>query len=337
MARVQLVKLAPEKRSVDFIPSGSTMLDLVLDGGWALGRVSNLVGDKSSGKTLLAIEACANFARMPGVQPEDIWYAETEAAFDETYARTMGLPADINLISAEEDDGITTIEEFAARFSTWLEDRKGNRPCFAVLDSLDALSDAKELEREIGDAAYGVAKAKALSEFFRKYVALMRDRKCHLLVISQIRDNIGVTFGETKKRSGGHALDFYAGQVVWLAEIKKLDRTVLGVKRITGVQVRARNKKNKVGMPYRQADFSILFNYGVDDEVSLLDWIDASKAGTILPVGESVDGLRKLVAAARRDQDRASLREIREMLKRSVCLRWQEIENELKPRMTKYE
>lgn len=334
MPRIQLIK--PPTRSVDFIPSGSTMLDLVLDGGWALGRVSNLVGDKSSGKTLLAIEACANFSRMPGVVPEDIWYAEAEAAFDAEYARTMGLPTGINLISAESDSGITTIEEFAAQFAEWLESRKGNKPCFAVLDSLDALSDNKEHERELGDATYGTAKARLLSEFFRKYIATMRDKNCHLLVVSQIRDNIGVTFGETKKRSGGRALDFYASQVVWLAVKGNIERTALSAKRVVGVHVVARNKKNKVGMPFRQAEFPILFNYGVDDETAMLDWLELHKAGAELPEGESLAGIKKRVEVARRTGDRATLLTMQQLLRAAVTKRWREIETLLKPEMPKY-
>ena len=200
--------------SSDFIPTGSFLLNLVLGGGWARKRVANLVGDKSSGKTLLAIEACANFAKHVG-EAEDIRYAETESAFLEEYAHKIGMPQAAQL--TKEEDGIRTVEDWYNDLDAFLKEQtKRTTPCFYVLDSLDALSDDAEADRAFGENTYGTGKAKGVSELFRRKISDIAKADCAMLIISQIRDNIGVTFGETKKRSGGRALDFYASQVVWL-------------------------------------------------------------------------------------------------------------------------
>jgi len=225
-------KLLPKERSVKFITSGSLMLDLPLGGGFALGRVINVVGDKSAGKTLLAIEACANFAREYGV--ESIRYCEAENAFDDDYAEVVGMPPGVG--KAED---IRTVEAFVADLKQFLAGRDGSSPCLYVLDSLDSLSSDAEMDRKSGEASYGTEKAKALSTFFRKEIGLIEKAQCVLLIISQVRDNIGVTFGPAHKRSGGLALDFYCSQVVWLAVSSKLSRTVRGVERVVGHGQRA--------------------------------------------------------------------------------------------------
>lgn len=306
------------------LPSGSTLLDLVLGGGWAIGRVANLVGDKSTGKTLLAIEACANFARRHSAG--NIRYAEVEAAFDQAYAQTMGMPKGIDY--TEE---VHTVEEFERDFTKWLDDVKG--PNMYVLDSLDACSSEAEMDRDVGAATFGGEKAKALSTMFRKCAKHARDKECFLLVISQLRDNIGVRFGETKKRSGGHALDFYASQVIWLAQTKRVEKTVKGAKRVVGVDILAQNKKNKIGVPFRRAGMTLMFGYGTDDEMSMLAWLDENKA----KVGDSsTDSLRKEVLEARAIQDRKAAASLNAEIKTAVKAHWYAIEDALKPVMSKY-
>jgi len=324
MARAQI----QQQETLRFIPSGSTLLDCVLGGGWAEGRVANIVGDKSAGKTLLAIEACANFAKQ--YPAEHIAYRESEAAFDMPYAHSMGMPKGVNW--SEE---IRTVEDMDKDLSRWLAGRPTGVPNLYVLDSLDALSDAAEAAREIGDATYGVGKAKAMSEMFRRRTADLREKRCTLIVISQIRDKIGVAFGETKTRSGGRALDFYSSQVVWLSEIQKIKRTVTGVERIVGVNVRARNKKNKVGRPFRETDFTILFSYGVDDEQSMLDWLKKNKGERHL-TDMSLEECGGLLKRARADKDREVVNGLHAELARTCRARWEEIEDALEPAMRKY-
>lgn len=328
MARVQINKkrIGQTASSAAFFPSGSTLLDLANDGGWGVGTVTNIVGDKSSGKTLLGIEACANFARLYDVA--DIRYAEAESAFNIDYARSIGLP---RAVIPSEVGEIRTIEDFAKDFEAFLKERDGKRPCLYILDSLDALSDDTEAESEIGTATYGTKKARMMSELFRRFMALSSEKLCSLIIISQIRDKIGVTFGETKTRSGGRALDFYASQIVWLAEVKKISRVVSSVPRVTGVQVLARNKKNKLGLPFREAEFTMLFNYGIDDERSMLDWLKKHKA---LP--ESLDEYNRKIDQARQAQDRQAVDAMRQTLANACRAKWEDIEAALAPPMSKY-
>ena len=314
----------------DFISSGSFLLDLVLGGGWARKRVANIVGDKSAGKTLLAIEATANFAKR--FDPADVRYAEAEAAFDEDYAHSIGLPDGV--IFTGEDDRVETVEDFHNDLERFLKGRRKGAPCMYILDSLDALSDDAEMDRKIGEASYGTGKAKALSESFRRLIGTIRDHDCSLLVISQIRDNIGVSFGETKKRSGGRALDFYCSQVIWLSETGKIKRTIRGTERVIGANVKIRCKKNKVGTPFREADISVIFSYGVDDEVSMIDWLAKHKA--LDRIGMDQKEALKLLGAARASQDRTAVVELREILREAVYTVWMDIENDLKPKMSKY-
>ena len=237
-------------KKLTFFSSGCALLDMALGGGYAQGRVINVVGDKSTGKTLLAIEACANFALTfpKGI----IRYKEAEAAFDKGYAEILGMPLD--RVEFEED--FDTVEEFEKDVKAFCERIKKKRvPGLYIVDSLDALSDKAELGREIDKGSYGTSKARLMSEFFRRNKRTLQHAKVTLMIISQVRDKINATFGRKWTRSGGRAMDFYASQVLYLAEIKKLYKTVRGVKRAHGVVIRAKITKNKVGIPFREVDF----------------------------------------------------------------------------------
>lgn len=329
-ARFRMDRPAPSPKtysgySGDMVPTGSKMFDLVLGGGWAIGRVGNIVGDRSAGKTLLAIEATANFARMFG--SKNIGYRESENAFDEDYAQTVGFPSDVEPVT-----GLHTIEKLTDDLQAYLASLGGREPAMYVIDSLDGYSDEAEMRRELGDATYGTQKAKLLSEFFRRNIAVLSEKKCLLLIISQIRENIGVTFGEKYKRAGGKALDFYCSQVVWLRETGKIKREVSKVSRIVGVDIRMQNKKNKVGLPYREAPGSILFSYGFDDETSMLDWLEDTKT----ELDEKVSSLRATLTRARKTQDRATVERLNTYLRKAVDTRWNEIEESLRPTLSKY-
>jgi recombination protein RecA len=314
---------------VEFFSSGSTLLNLVLGGGWARGRIANIVGDKSSGKTLLATEAFANFdQRYPSALMR---YAESEAAYDRGYAETMGMPKRVEY--PEPGKEVSTVNRLDVDLVSFL-DRTNGAGGLYCLDSLDALSDDAELKRGLGDATYGTEKAKLLSELFRRRIVDIRTANTTMIVVSQIRDNIGVMFGEQKKRAGGRALDFYASQIIWLAEIQKIKRTVLGVEQPVGVRVLANCKKNKVGTPYRRAEFSVLLKYGVDDENSMLDWLVKHKADGALdaPVKE----YRTLIGSIRDAQDRPALTNLNTYLAGVVTAHWNRIEDAMQPPMGKY-
>lgn len=260
-----------EKEELSFVPSGCTLLDCVLGGGYALGRVANIVGDRSTAKTALAMEALINFTQT---YPEGVAaYRESEAAFDKQYAKAMGLPID-KIDFGKKDEPLNTVEDFARDFAGFLNQQiKSGQPGIYVLDSLDALSDEAEMDQDIGKGTYGMAKPKMLSIFFRTAARKIEQSKVLLLVISQVRENINAMFGEKYRRSGGKALDFYASQVIWLAHIETLKRTINKVSRPYGIMVRAKCKKNKVGLAFREAEFPFLFGYGVEDLTASIEWL----------------------------------------------------------------
>ena len=254
-----------QSESVKFIKSGSKLLDLALGGGWARGRISNVVGDKAVGKTLICIEAAANFVIQ---EPKaKIRYREAESAFDELYAEALGFP----LSKVDFGEPIETIEDLFEDLSKVVEAAKV--PELYIVDSLDALSDRSEMERGIDEGSYGTGKAKQMSQLFRRLVRKLAEKDVTLMIISQVRDNIGVTFGRKTTRSGGRALDFYASQIIFLSQIEKLSKTISNVKRITGIEIKAMVDKNKIGMPFRDAQFPIMFGYGIDDQRACLNWI----------------------------------------------------------------
>jgi recombination protein RecA len=243
-------------------------MDCVLGGGWAEGRVANLIGDKSAGKTLTAIESMANFAIK---HPEgELFYTETESAFDHEFARRIGFPFE----RVKFRDDIRLIEEWADDIDSITKDRSADSPPgLYVLDSLDALSDAAEVERKLTDKTFGMNKQKKMSELFRKLISPMEKTNLGLLVISQVRSNIGIAFGNPFTRTGGKALDFYASQIVWLFPAGKIKRKIGNIERVVGVNTRAKCEKNKVGPAYRDCKYPILFNFGMDDLKANVDFL----------------------------------------------------------------
>jgi recombination protein RecA len=323
-----------EPEPVKLFPTGATLLDLQNGGGWAMGRMVNIVGDTSTGKTLLVIEACANFARLYGAQ--HVRYVETEAAFDELFAARMGLPGGIQRCGDLGRGGPPTVEHFNDDLSDFLKGLNGS-PGLYCLDSADALSCQAELERKIMDkGTYHTEKAKVFHEVFRRQVADIGRHKCCLMIVSQTKDNIGVFFGPDKTRSGGHALDFFASQIIWLAERGKEKRTVLGgVERIVGVNVRSANKKNKVGEPFHTIDFLLMFNYGVDDELSMIHWLIKNRAresGLTHPLDKYEAEIKKV----RQKRDTETLAKYASELRAATRERWLEIEDALRPPLSKY-
>lgn len=297
---------AAPKTNLQFIPTGSKTLDLALGGGWARRRIANIVSDKAVGKTLLAIEACANFNI---VEPKGkIRYREAESAFDEAYAATVGFPVG----KVDFGDGLMeTVEDLFEDLQKVIAGAKG--PELYIIDSLDSLSDRSELEREIDKGTYGAAKAKLLSQMFRRLVRELADKDITLLVISQIRENIDAgMFAKKWTRAGGKALDFYCSQVLHLAQIEKLKKTIRGITRVTGTRVKASVEKNKISLPYREAEFQILFGYGINDRAACLDYLKQ--------VGSSVDAKN------------TSLEELHKMVEDS----WYEIESRFLVGESKY-
>jgi recombination protein RecA len=320
--------------SVVFFSSGCEVLNQVLGGGWAAGRIVGMKGDSSTGKTLLAIEACANFLKH--FKGGMIRYREVEAAFDLRYAERIGLPVEeieynpTNLF--EEVDSVEKMYKDLKDFCAKVEKEKAPAGLY-VLDSLDALSDEAELAREINDPTYGSQKAKQMSQMFRRIKHKAAKSNVTVMIISQIRDKIGVTFGERTSTSGGKALKFYCSQILNLTEIKKLRKTIKGVERTVGTQVKATCTKSKVGRAYRDCQFPILMEFGIDDnkaalmflnEVNMLDMLGIKKK-------DMSRYLKKMEALPDHD-----FRKKRRRLAKVVRKAWHRVEKMFDPPRRKY-
>lgn len=341
-SRVKLIE-PKTNPTVELISSGSDLLDCALGGGFPLGKVINVIGDKSSGKTLLICEAIAKAYKKYN---EDIkvFYDDTEAGFSFDTEEIWGYKMPVLSSEDGEDDCSETVEDLISSVKKRLKPYlKSKTPCVYIVDSLDGLTSESEIEhadnrekaRENGTkqtGTYGTQKAKLLSEFFRLVKNDLKDSNCLLIVISQIRDKIGVTFGKRTTRSGGRALDFYCSQIIELAEVEKLENTVQSIKRKVGVRIRANVAKNKIAKPFRQAEFQILFDYGVDNIDSNLCFLfdlltDTGKTKKRVDIewdDQKFTDRSKLIAyIEENDQE--------EILLKAVKEKWNTIEDSFKP------
>ena len=313
------------KDDLDFIPSGCTTLDLALGGGWAENRIANIVADKSTGKTLLCIEAATNFTfKYPKGK---IRYRECESAFDPAYAKALGMPID----RVDFGDPLETIEDLFEDMSKVVAGAK--TPELYFVDSLDALSDRAELERPMDEGTYGTLKAKNLSQMFRRLVRKMATSKVTLIIVSQVRSKIGFSRGRETTRSGGRALDFYASQVLYLKAVGTLYKTVQGSKRATGIAIHAKVDKNKIALPFREAEFDIKFGFGVDDVGANLYWLES--IGALGDVGLTKAGVKDFVKSLSLMED-TTYAAMSQRLRKAVNKRWYEIESTFVPVRQKY-
>lgn len=306
-----------------FISTGCTILDCILGGGWVLGKITNLVGDSATSKTSLCTETVANFLRQ---YPDGAaLYRETEFAFDYSYAESLGMPLE-RVDFGDPDKPVVTVEDFARDLGSFVGKRLATKtPGIYVLDSLDALSDEAELSRDIGEGSYGTKKAAKMSELLRTSASKLEQAKVLLLIVSQVRANIGVTYGDKQTRSGGKALQFYSSQVVWLARVKNLKKIINKVERPYGIIVKATVKKNKVAPPYREAEFPFLYYYGTDDLQASINWL---KSVNRLPNELKDIDLSKLTNS----EHRKLTAQAAEIVKQN----WNEIEGTFLPKRRKY-
>lgn len=330
-----------------FIPTGSRLLDLALGGGWAQPRIANIVGDRSSGKSLLAIEAMANFSRLYPGREKNIGYRESEHAFLPDYAQALGCPLERldnwDARRHELSHPLTTVEDLFDDLSDVVRrqkelDKKRPPPFLHITDSLDALSDEEEMKHDLREGSYGTKKAKTMSQLFRRMVSPLEEANITMLIISQVRSKIGVSFGRTTTRAGGRALDFYASQSIFLADIGKEDRTVRGQKRVVGVNLLCKIDKNKVSNSYRTVEFPVRFGFGIDDVRSCLNWLYelrllkkgfGFKEETKGAITKYLERFEAMPPAERK----AEIKELHDL----VSQQWFEIEKSLMPRIRKYD
>jgi len=315
---------------VDFIPTGCLLLDLALGGGWAERKVCNLIGDSSSGKTLLATEAMANFlVKYPKGKPR---FRDVEEAFIPSYAATLGVPVDKIDFGKKK---LLTVEDLHADIKEVTSKARG--PEIYVLDSVDALSDEAELKREFGDATFGGNKAKKMSELFRRIMAMIESSQVTLLIISQVRADIGpFSSARGTKQSGGWALRFYRSQALYLSTKQKIYKVVHGIKKPLGINVRAFVDKNRVGLPYREAEFPILFGYGIDDVAASLNWLKGIKKLDALGIPNSIDDKALLAIKRQYTTSDGSPEVSPEAIAAAVREHWYEIEAKILPTRKKY-
>jgi len=334
-------KTNEQRVSVEFLHTGSTLLNLAIsgkgiDGGWPRGRIVNIVGDGSSGKTLLALELCAYvFYRMegnksqnfPDVKKVRIIYDNVEMVMDFNLDQMYGKRFRQGIIWGKS----ITVQEWGRKFAKEIEANKPGELLLYVVDSLDALSSQEGLDRfdkavkndKEEDGAYGTEKAKYLSQsFFDNICSKMQGKDVTLVIISQIRQRIGITYGKKYSRSGGKALDFYTHCVVWLYEQEKLKKTFHGDSRVYGIRVLAKIERNKVAKPYREAEIIFLFDYGVDNLGMSLDFFYGSKVQKLLWDGTEY---------SRQDLIRyIEEHNLQKELSKRVEINWNEIEEAIK-------